>query len=79
MLNYIYLEVPLLGFPLLHNSPMCKDIGYYYETLDDIPKLLSTIKHNHDPIKYQIRNANEIMKYGISNPDNLIKIKQLIS
>jgi hypothetical protein len=33
-LNYLYLDILWLGFPLIHNSPMMKDIGFYYETSD---------------------------------------------
>jgi hypothetical protein len=29
-LNYLYLDAAFIGYPVLHNAPMCKDIGYYY-------------------------------------------------
>jgi Protein of unknown function (DUF2827) len=30
-LNYFYLEVCWQGYPLIHNAPLCSDLGYYYE------------------------------------------------
>lgn len=30
-LNYAYLDTVYLGYPLIHNAHLCKDIGYYYE------------------------------------------------
>jgi len=33
-LNYVFLECFYLGVPLIHNSKMLKDYGYYYPDLD---------------------------------------------
>lgn len=33
-LNYLYYEALYGGFPLVHNSPFLKDVGYYYEGFD---------------------------------------------
>jgi hypothetical protein len=33
-LNYVFLECFYLGVPLIHNSPMLKDYGYYYPRLN---------------------------------------------
>lgn len=29
-LNYFYFDVCWLGYPLLHNADLCRDLGYYY-------------------------------------------------
>ncbi len=29
-LNYLYLDIAYMGYPVLHNAYMCKDLGYYY-------------------------------------------------
>ena len=35
-LNYLYLDAAYLGYPVLHNASMCKDLGYYYENSDTV-------------------------------------------
>ena len=35
-LNYLYYEVLYGGYPLVHNSPFLKDVGYYYPDFDAI-------------------------------------------
>lgn len=32
--NYLYLDVLYGGYPLIHNSPWLKDVGYYYPAFD---------------------------------------------
>jgi hypothetical protein len=33
-LNYLHYELLYMGFPLVHNSPLLKDVGYFYEGED---------------------------------------------
>lgn len=33
-LNYLYYEALCGGYPLVHNSPFLRDVGYYYEDFD---------------------------------------------
>ncbi|TDV33691.1 uncharacterized protein DUF2827 [Paraburkholderia caballeronis] len=33
-LNYFYLEVCWLGYPLVHNAALCPELGYYYRAND---------------------------------------------
>jgi hypothetical protein len=49
-LNYLYLDAAYLGYPVLHNAPMCKDLGYYYEGSDTVEasKMLNHILTEHD-------------------------------
>ncbi len=35
-LNYLYLDAAFMGYPVLHNAPLCKDLGYYYESSDTV-------------------------------------------
>ena len=30
-LNYLYLDLAWMGWPIIHNAHLCKDVGYYYE------------------------------------------------
>ena len=81
-LNYLYLDVAYMGYPVLHNAPMCKDIGYYYEGSDtkEGAKQLEWILENHDNnIEfYKKRTEVSLWRYNIKNPelidvyDNLI-------
>jgi hypothetical protein len=47
-LNYVYYEAMYYGFPFVHNSPLLKDYGYYYEG-DDVSGCVAAIllAHKH--------------------------------
>jgi len=51
-LNYLWLDVAWMGYPVIHNGSLCQDIGYYYEGFnadDAIGKIDDVIKnHNKD-------------------------------
>jgi hypothetical protein len=49
-LNYLYYEALYGGFPLVHNSPFLKDVGYYYEgfDIDDGVRALEKAVFEHD-------------------------------
>ena len=49
-LNYFYLDVCWLGYPLVHNAELCKDLGYYYSGNDvsDGARMLELVLDNHD-------------------------------
>ena len=71
-LNYLYLDVAYMGYPVLHNAYMCKDLGYYYEgssTKDGADKL-NWILENHDKNidEYIMRNEKILYRYSIENP-----------
>jgi len=72
-LNYLYLDVAYMGYPVLHNAPMCKDIGYYYEGSDtkDGAKQLEWILENHDKNieMYKKRTEVSLWRYDVKNPE----------
>jgi len=76
-LNYLYLDVAYMGYPVLHNAPLCKDVGYYYEgsSTVDGAKQLDWILENHDKTtkQYEERNKKALWKYFAGNPE-LVKI-----
>jgi hypothetical protein len=82
-LNYLYLDVAYMGYPILHNAELCKDLGYYYEGSDLLKgsKVLEDILLNHDKNinEYNERNNIVLNRYHadnkelISNYDMLIK------
>lgn len=71
-LNYLYLDVAYMGYPVLHNAPMCKDIGYYYEDSDSRKggEMLNWILENHDKNLeyYKERNKQSLWRYHVLNP-----------
>jgi hypothetical protein len=82
-LNYLYLDAAYMGYPVLHNAPLCKDLGYYYENSDTVDgaKQLDYILTEHDKNidAYNERNDKVLMRYYADNPklvktyDKLIK------
>jgi hypothetical protein len=82
-LNYLYLDAAYLGYPVLHNAPLCKDLGYYYEGSDTVEaaKKLNYILSEHDKNldEYNYRNKQVLTRYSatnaelINNYDTLIK------
>ena len=70
-LNYIYLDAAYMGYPELHNAPMCKDLGYYYEGSDTVDgaKQLDYILTEHDKNidAYNERNDKVLMRYHADN------------
>lgn len=71
-LNYIYLDAAYMGYPVLHNAPMCKDLGYYYEgsdTIDGAEKLNYILtEHDKNIDSYNERNDKVLMRYYADNP-----------
>lgn len=80
-LNYLYLDAAYMGYPLLHNAPMVKDLGYYYEgfEIEQGAKQLDYILENHDKNieEYNIRNGKVLYRYSIENP-NLIETYDML-
>lgn len=82
-LNYIYLDAAYMGYPVLHNAPLCKDLGYYYEgsdTIDGAKKLDYILsKHDENIDAYNQKNDKVLWRYFADNPkivqtyDKLIK------
>lgn len=82
-LNYLYLDLAWMGWPILHNAYLCKDIGYYYEGFNYIE---ASEKLNHIIINHS-KNINEYIKknrkiideYLPTNKDLQNKYKNLIN
>ena len=66
-LNYAYLDALYLNFPLVHNSPMIKDAGYYYPefNIEEGRKQLEFAMNNHDGNieSYNDRSENVLTRY----------------
>jgi hypothetical protein len=57
-LNYLYLDLAWMGWPIVHNANLCKDVGYYYDgfNYEEGGNILKNVILNHD------ENADEYMK-----------------
>lgn len=82
-LNYLYLDAAYMGYPVLHNAPMCKDLGYYYENSDTVDgaKQLDYILTEHDKNidAYNERNDKVLMRYYADNMKLVKTYDKLIS
>ena len=81
-LNYLYLDIAYMGYPILHNAPLCKDLGYYYEGSDTIEasKKLNWILTEHDKNleDYTYKNRQVLKKYSNTNEDLIDNYDKLI-
>lgn len=81
-LNYLYLDLAWMGWPIIHNASLCKDIGYYYENFDyeqGSNMLLEVIeKHDINKDKYIKENRSKIDRYLPTNKKLQTHYKKLI-
>lgn len=70
-LNYLYLDVMYLGYPLVHNAELIADLGYYYEgfNLDDAADQIINAAENHDKNleQYKKDSLEKIFRYMPEN------------
>jgi len=81
-LNYLYLDAAWLGFPILHNSPMMKEIGFYYPENDaeKASEILKDLCNNFDNKyeDYRSESMEKAKKYMISDEKNVKEYTKLI-
>ena len=81
-LNYSYLDVMFMGFPLVHNADMIKDAGYYYPDFDiskASEQLEYALKHHDDHREeYAAKNKPVLDRYTIANKAMIDTYDQLI-
>ena len=70
-LNYLTLECFYLGIPIVHNSKMLKNWGYYYEGYDvsTAVRHLKFIKESFNRQAYINRHKQILFKYSMQNPE----------
>jgi hypothetical protein len=70
-LNYLYFDLAWLGYPIIHNANLCKDVGYYYNDFNYVEgsQMLNYAIHNHDENlgKYVINNRTAIHRFLTTN------------
>jgi hypothetical protein len=81
-LNYLYLDLAWMGWPILHNAHLAKDIGYYYEGFNyeaGSKMLENIIHHHHENIDEYIKtNRKNIERFLPSNIELQQSYKTLI-
>jgi len=63
-LNYLYFDLAWMGWPVVHNAYLCKDVGYFYDQFnyDEGGQVLSDVINNHDKnINEYIRKNREVI------------------
>ena len=82
-LNYMYFDVVYLGYPLVHNAYLCKDLGYYYPEFDGEEgknQLLKALtEHDKNYEEYRIKHRELLYKYSPNNPENVKFYDDLIN
>jgi hypothetical protein len=84
-LNYLYLDAAWMGWPVVHNSPMMKDLGWYYPENNSTIAIehLVSIARNFDEREYPYEKYLKASRkfaerYMISNPENVSCYEKLI-
>lgn len=80
-LNYLWLDIAWMGWPIVHNGSFCKDIGYYYEgfnIIDGSNKLKYAFENHNGNLEYLEKNREVIKKYTAENPSLLLEYKELV-
>lgn len=84
-LNYAYLDAAWLGYPVVHNSPMMKDLGWYYpgnnatialEHLEYIVRNFDSVEYPNN--KYLEKSRKFASRYLMDNPENIAGYENLI-
>jgi hypothetical protein len=74
-LNYLYYEALHGGYPLVHNSPFLRDVGYYYEGFDvrDAAAALTRAALTHDerPDTYAAEVRDFLERVRVDSPANI--------
>ncbi len=81
-LNYLYFDLAWMGWPIIHNAYLCKDVGYFYEhfNLNHGSVILGNVIKNHDSTKdeYLVNNRKAIDRFLPTNKTLQEKYTNLI-
>ena len=81
-LNYAYFDAAWLGFPVVHNSHMLKDIGFYYEDwdADQASDILIDVAKDFDSEyeAYKKQSREAISRFLPDNQDNINEYARLL-
>lgn len=69
-LNYLWIDVAWMGWPVVHNGSLCQDIGYYYDGFnveESLIQLKKAIENHNNDNEYISRNREIIKRYTHKN------------
>jgi len=73
-LNYLYFDLAWMGWPIIHNAHLCKNVGYFYDDfkLIEASNILNDVINNHDKfyLEYLEKNRKAIDVF-LPNNDKL--------
>jgi len=82
-LNYLYFDLAWMGWPVVHNASLCKDVGYYYKEFnyeEGGKQLLNAIYNHDDNIdEYVLKNRKAIDRFLTTNIELQQKYIELIN
>jgi hypothetical protein len=82
-LNYLYLDLAWMGWPIVHNGHLCKEVGYYYDEFNyemggNVLKD-AILNHDENAEEYLLKNRLYIQKYLPTNKELKKQYEILIS
>lgn len=82
-LNYLYFDVAWMGWPIVHNGKLCKEVGYYYDDFnyEEGGRILKDVILHHDENadEYLIRNRSYLQQFLPTNVELQQKYEDLIT
>ena len=74
-LNFLHFELIYLGFPLIHNCEMIKEVGYMYHqhNINEGSKCLEISMISHDTMNKSKEIKEFLWKYNPNNPEIIKK------
>ena len=77
-LNYLFLECFYLGIPLVHNSKILKDYGYYYDgyNISQAVEHIKNIKNKFNKEEYIEKHKEILYKYSLKNETSQLFFKR---
>ena len=81
-LNYLYFEIAWMGWPIVHNGKLCKEVGYYYDEfnyemgghiLKDV-----ILHHDKNSDDYLLKNRSYLQQFIPTNIELQKKYDDLI-
>lgn len=82
-LNYLYFDIAWMGWPIVHNGKLCKEVGYYYDEFnyEEGGRILKDVILHHDEHadEYLLRNRSYLQKFLPTNVELQKKYDDLIT
>jgi hypothetical protein len=82
-LNYLYFDIAWMGWPIVHNGKLCKEVGYYYDEFnyEEGGRILKDVILHHDENadEYLLKNRSYLQQFLPTNVELQRKYDALLS